>query len=120
MSINVLIVDDHAGFRSLARSLLETDGYIVVGEAADGTSALAAATVLKPALILLDVQLPDRDGFAVARELTKRCPDVLIVLISTRDARDYGRRLDESGALGFIPKGELSSAALTNLLTATH
>ena len=71
MCISVLIVDDHAGFRSLASSLLEAHGYDVVGEAADGTSALAAATVLKPALVLLDVQLPDRDGFAVAQELSK-------------------------------------------------
>ncbi len=120
MSINVLIVDDHADFRSLTRSLLEADGYVVVGEAADGTSALAAATVLKPALVLLDVQLPDRDGFAVAQELTKHSPEVQIVLISTRDACDYGRRLDESGVRGFIPKAELCPAALTNLLTATH
>lgn len=120
MCINVLIVDDHAGFRSLARSLLEAGGYVVVGEAADGTSALAAATALKPALVLLDVQLPDRDGFAVARELTENSPEVQIVLISTRDARDYGRRLDESGVRGFIPKGELCPAVLTDLLKATR
>ncbi len=119
MCINTLIVDDHAGFRSRARSLLEAGGYVVVGEAVDGASALAAAIALKPALVLLDVQLPDRDGFAVARELAKNFPEVHIVLISTRDARDYGRRLDESGARGFIPKGELSPAALTRLLEST-
>jgi DNA-binding NarL/FixJ family response regulator len=117
---NVLIVDDHAGFRSRARSLLEAGGYVVVGEAVDGASALTAAMALKPALVLLDVQLPDRDGFVVARELTNKFPEVQIVLISTRDARDYGRRLDESGVRGFISKGELSPAALTSLLESHH
>lgn len=120
MCINVLIVDDHAGFRSRARSLLEAGGYVVVGDAVDGTSAVAAVMALKPALVLLDVQLPDHDGFAVARELTKNYPDVKIVLISTRDARDYGRKLHESGVRGFIPKGELCPAALTSLLKSSH
>jgi len=120
VNASVLIIDDHLGFRSLARELLEAGGYVVVGEAADGVSAVAAAGVLKPELVLLDVQLPDRDGFEVARQLTEYCPETQIVLISTRDARDYGRRLHQSGVRGFIPKGEFSPAALTKLLATSR
>jgi CheY-like chemotaxis protein len=65
----VLIVDDHADFRLFARSLLEAGGFEIVGEAQDGASALAAARALKPGLVLLDVQLPDIDGFAVCERL---------------------------------------------------
>ena len=68
----VLVVDDHQGFRSRARLLLEADGYEVVGEAADGRSALAEARRLRPDLVLLDVQLPDLDGFEVAAQITGR------------------------------------------------
>lgn len=116
MSVSVLIVDDHVGFRSLVRKLLEAEGYLVVGEAADGASAVAAAGALQPALVLLDIQLPDRDGFDVARQLKEHCPSSQIVLISTRDACDYGCRLDQSGARGFIPKSELSATILSELL----
>ncbi|MGH3785424.1 MAG: response regulator [Pseudonocardiaceae bacterium] len=116
MCARVLIVDDHFGFRSLARELLEAGGYVVVGEVADGVSAITAAGVLRPELVLLDIQLPDRDGFDVARQLIEHCPGTQIVLISTRDARDYGRRIHQSGVRGFITKGEFSPAALTKLL----
>jgi DNA-binding NarL/FixJ family response regulator len=119
VSASVLIVDDHAGFRSLARRLLEAEGYLVMGEAEDGVAAVAAASALQPALVLLDIQLPDRDGSDVARQLNEHCPSSQIVLISTRDARDYGHRLDHSGVRGFIPKDELSAAALSELLLKT-
>jgi DNA-binding NarL/FixJ family response regulator len=114
----VLIVDDHPGFRSTARVLLEAEGWEVVGEAADGASALAQARALRPELVLLDVQLPDLDGFEVAArlrsDLNGRAPAV--VLTSSRDRSDYGSCIEESGAAGFVPKGELSGAALSALL----
>src|SRR5881227_1792297 len=66
----VLIVDDHESFRSSARLLLEAEGYEVVGEAEDGAAALRAVEELSPELVLLDVQLPDVDGFDVAARLT--------------------------------------------------
>lgn len=116
MPVTVLIVDDHSGFRSLARKLLEKEGYLVVGEAEDGVSAIVAATALEPEVILLDIQLPDHDGFEVARQLLERVPKSQIVLISSRDCFDYGRRLETSGARGFIPKSQLSCAAITELL----
>jgi DNA-binding NarL/FixJ family response regulator len=117
MSWTVLIVDDHAAFRSAARALLEALGFEVLGEAADGTSALAAAVTLKPELVLLDVQLPDIDGFDVARRLTiESDPIPVVVLISTRAASSYRRRLADTPAAGFISKSDLSGTALLDLL----
>jgi DNA-binding NarL/FixJ family response regulator len=113
----VLIVDDHSGFRSLVRKLLEVEGYIVVGEAEDGTSAIAAAITLKPELVLLDIQLPDHDGFEVTRQLRAHVPAPLIVLISSRDVCDYGRLLNADGVQGFICKSQLSGAVLAELLS---
>lgn len=113
----VLIVDDHDGFRMTARALLEAEGFDVVGEAATGVAGLRAAGELHPDVVLLDVQLPDFDGFEVAARLRARNgdgPDV--VLTSSRDASEYGALVEQSGARGFVPKGELSGAALTALI----
>jgi CheY-like chemotaxis protein len=84
----VLIVDDHAAFRSLARRLLVAGGLQVVGEAADG--ALAGVRDLAPDVVLLDVQLPDLDGFAVAEALAGEPAAPVFVLISSRAMVDYG------------------------------
>ena len=111
----VLIVDDHQPFRAIARELLESAGYIVAGEAADAAEALAAVAAHAPDAVLLDVQLPDCDGFAVATELAA-ADGPAVVLISSRDADDYGRRVAACGARGFIPKSKLSAAAVAALL----
>jgi len=111
----VLIVDDHAGFRAQARALLEADGFVVVGEAEDGATGLAAARSLRPDVVLLDIGLPDVEGFDVARELAIDGPPPLVVLTSSREASAYGPRLPRSGVLGFIPKDELSGAAIRSL-----
>lgn len=117
VAVTVLIVDDHPGFRALARMVLEAEGYVVVGEAADGASALVAAATLKPEVVLVDIQLPDRDGFEVAWQLREHAAaPPQIVLISSRDACDYGQRLNTCGAQGFVCKGELSGNALAELL----
>lgn len=117
MAATLLIVDDHARFRALARRMLEAHGYEVVGEAETGNAALEAARRLRPAVVLLDVQLPDVDGFAVAEELARGEHVPAIVLVSSRDASAYRRRLSDSPALGFLAKSELSGAALTALVT---
>lgn len=113
----VLIVDDNAEFRRLARSLLEYGGYAVVGEAGDGTSAVAACESLRPAIVLLDIQLPDMDGFQVADLLAAEPDAPEIVLISSRDSRSYRRQLAITRARGFIPKGELSADSLAQALS---
>jgi DNA-binding NarL/FixJ family response regulator len=111
----VLIVDDHLSFRATARAFLEGEGFTVVGEAADGASALEAAESLRPDVVLLDVHLPDIDGFEVAAKL-RSGDGPAVVMTSSRDARDYGRLVEESGARGFIPKAELSGETLSALL----
>jgi DNA-binding NarL/FixJ family response regulator len=116
VSRRVLIVDDHDGFRSFARALLNAEGFDVVGEAADAESALQAAAKLRPDLVLLDVQLPDADGFDIAERLAAAAQPPAVVLVSTRDAASYRRRLATTTARGFIPKGELSGAALLALV----
>lgn len=112
----LLIVDDHARFRSFARALLEADGFDVVGEAADGASALAAVRELQPDVVLLDVVLPGDDGFAVCERIaTEDSFRPIVVLTSTRGAASYGDRIARSSAQGFIPKTDLTGATLTAL-----
>jgi len=106
----VLIVDDHAGFRSAAHALLQAGGFEVVGEAADGASAIDAVSRLRPEVVLLDVQLPDLDGFGVAERIRAYGP--AIVLISSRTAGSFRRRLAANPGLSFIPKSELSGETL--------
>jgi DNA-binding NarL/FixJ family response regulator len=113
---SVLIVDDHPSFRASARRMLECEGYEVVGEAEDGSSALHAARKLSPDVILLDVRLPDLDGFAVCRRITGRVPAPAVILISSREVNEWGQIVTDCGARGFIPKAKLSGMALEKLL----
>jgi DNA-binding NarL/FixJ family response regulator len=113
---SVLIVDDHPSFRASARALLEAEGFDVVGEAPDGESAIEAVGELHPDVVLLDVQLPGIDGFQVAARLTRNGDCPCVVLVSSRDGSDFGPLVSESGARGFVPKAELTGAAITALL----
>ena len=117
MGRTVLIVDDHPSFRASARRMLEADGYQVVGEAEDGAAAVVAVQRLHPELVLLDVRLPDIDGFEVAKSLldTNRRPPQ-VVLTSSHDSIDLVDAIGASGARGFIPKGELTASAFAALL----
>src|SRR5262245_41906173 len=90
MKRTVLIVDDHAGFRASARRLLEADGYSVIAEAADGRSGVTAAAESRPDLALVDVQLPDFDGFEVTRRLRERGDGPENVLLSSHVRSDIG------------------------------
>jgi CheY-like chemotaxis protein len=113
---SVLIVDDHAAFRALARKVLTRSGFDVIGEAADGEDALTAAERINPQVVVLDVQLPGINGFEVARRLLAGSLPPAVVLVSTADAADYGRRIGESGAIGFITKSHLSGDTLHAIL----
>ena len=114
MSRRCLVVDDHAGFRAAARRLLESEGWEVVGEAWDGASALDAAATLRPDVVLLDIGLPDVDGFAVAEGLAAGSADV--VLVSSRDPEAFAARISASPVRGFIAKADLDGASLRGLL----
>jgi DNA-binding NarL/FixJ family response regulator len=108
----VLIVDDHAAFRSAARALLEAGEFEVVGEAADGAAAVASAAELRPQIVLIDVQLPDIDGFEVAERLAEEGVPSTIVLTSSRSLASLRWRLATNAGWHFIPKNELSGEAL--------
>ena len=116
MRPTVLMVDDHDGFRARARVMLEDAGFEVVGEATDGAAGIAAADRLHPDLVLLDIGLPDLDGFAVATRLRNADAATRIVLISGREAGDYGGRVERSVADGFIAKMDLSRERLLEML----
>lgn len=116
MGASILIVDDYAPFRSSARSLLDGERFRVVGEAIDGASALDAVDALRPDIVLLDVRLPDMDGFEVARRLAARPHAPAVVLISSRDGADFPSRLTGTSARGFISKADLSPTRLADLL----
>ena len=116
MRATVLIVDDHEVFRASARALLESEGFVVVAEAATGAEALAVAAAVRPDIVLLDIQLPDIDGLAVAERLAATTHPPKVVLISSRDAESYGPRLSQGRSCGFISKSSLSGEAITSIV----
>jgi DNA-binding NarL/FixJ family response regulator len=116
MRQTVLIVDDHPGFRLTARAVLEYDGYEVVGEAPDAASGMQECRRLRPAIVLLDVGLPDESGLDLAARLTADADAPAVVLVSSRDRADLGPLVERSGARGFIGKAELSADALDRIL----
>ncbi len=120
MQTTVLIVDDHASFRASARLLLEAEGFEVVGEAEDGGQALLQTDALAPDFVLLDVQLPDTDGFAVADQLMRERDPPAVILTSSRDRDDFGQLIEVCGALGFVPKADLSGDSLRALLDGSE
>ena len=119
MSPTVLIIDDHAAFRAGVRALLAADGYDVIGEAPDGRRGIEAAAELQPEVVLLDVRLPDMDGFEVAGELAVRC-SCAIVITSSSDDPLYPARAVGSGARGFVAKHDVTGPALDRLLAASQ
>ena len=116
MAQTVLIVDDHPSFRSTARILLESEGFDVIGEAEDGASAIDQCCRLRPQVVLLDVQLPDTDGFNVCARLMGYDGSPKVILTSSRDSSDFGPLVHTSGARGFVPKAELSGERVQELL----
>jgi DNA-binding NarL/FixJ family response regulator len=113
---SILVVDDYGPFRLVVREMLERDGFRVVGEASDGSSALDGALALRPDVVLMDVHLPGDDGFKVCERLQTLSPTPQVVLTSSHDVASFRRRLRTSAARGFISKADLTSSALVALL----
>jgi two-component system chemotaxis response regulator CheY len=112
----VLIADDHAGFRRMVREALEAEGLAVAGEAGTGRAALDLVAAAGPGAVLLDIRLPDIDGFAVCRAIRARWPHVRVVLCSVSPIADYGPCYAESGAHGFVAKHECTGPRLALML----
>lgn len=116
MRRTLLIIDDHRAFRRVARALLESDGFDVVGEACDGWHGLDAASALRPDVVLLDVRLPDRDGFAIAAQLTSGADGPAVIVTSSCDDPLYPECARRNGARGFVAKHDVCGPALEALL----
>ena len=116
MHRTVLIVDDHDAFRASAAALLEAEGFIVVGGADAGEAALRAYERTRPDVVLVDIDLPGIDGFAVAEQLAAADEPPCVVLISGREASDYRVRVAAAPVRGFLAKRELSGAALAAIV----
>jgi CheY-like chemotaxis protein len=111
----VLIVDDNDGFRTTARTVLECEGW-EVAEAATGEEGVRRTQELRPSLVLLDIGLPDLDGFAVAERIAQLPAPPQVILTSSRDGGDFGSLLTACPCVcGFIPKGELCGEAIRAL-----
>jgi CheY-like chemotaxis protein len=115
MALRILLVDDHGGFRAMARRLLELGGLEVVGEAADGREALALVQAVRPELVLLDILLPDIDGFEVAEWIAAQPYPPSVLLISSRPRSDFGARLDSAPSVGFLAKEDLTAQRVAAL-----
>ena len=114
MSLRVVIVDDHARFRAQATELLRLEKFSVVGDAETGAVGVELSRLLAPDVVLLDVGLPDVSGFDLVRAM--HATGAAVVLTSSRSAGDYGRRVVDSGAEGFISKEELTGEGIRSLL----
>jgi two-component system, NarL family, nitrate/nitrite response regulator NarL len=112
----LLLVDDHDWFRRVVVATFNGHGYEVVGEAATAAEAVRAADRLRPELVLLDIALPDGDGFAVADRLAEMQVPPVVVLISSRPSEDYGARIERPSVAGFLCKDDLSPHTLSALL----
>ncbi len=119
MRRRILVIDDNTAFRGAVSQLLESGGFVVVAGAATGASGVQLARNHEPDLVIVDVQLPDSDGFDVAEQLAGLDPAPQVILTSSLDSSDFGALVRESPARGFIPKAELSARAIEALLEPT-
>jgi DNA-binding NarL/FixJ family response regulator len=116
MRRRILVIDDNDTFRGALGRVLETDCFVVVAGATSGARGVQLAREQKPDLAIVDVQLPDTDGFEVAEQLARLDPAPAVILTSGLDGSDFGTLVTDSPARGFIPKAELSVAAIEALL----
>jgi DNA-binding NarL/FixJ family response regulator len=113
--VTVLVVDDHEPFREVLRDLVSaTDGFVLVGEATSGEDALSTAEELAPDMVIMDKRMPGMDGIEASRVLTRRHPEIVVILISIESPPD-AQTLESSGAAAFVQKHTLSPAVLRDV-----
>ncbi len=117
MPVSVLVVDDDAQFRQLAVRTLRSWGLAVIAEAGTCEEALALTVELQPDAALVDIGLPDGDGFGLAQQLTRLSSPPRVVLISSDSDSANGSSARQAGAAGFFPKDELVGSELRRLIS---
>lgn len=117
--VRVLIVDDHSLFRSGLARLLESDPRVeVVGEAADGDAAIRQAELLKPAVILMDIQMPKRDGIEATAAITGSGNPAKIIVLTTFESDMHVLRALRAGATGYLLKDSTPAGIVASILAA--
>ena len=116
---SILVVDDDTAVRGLIVRILRSRGLDVVGEAGSVTEALARVAELQPDVALVDIGLPDGDGFSLTRALRARPRPPRVVLFSSDADATNAAAAERAGAVGFLPKDELSGPALQRLIGGT-
>ena len=112
----VLIVDDQAPFRAAMKAVLRRAAeFELVGEAANGNEAVTLAEQLRPALVLMDINMPEMNGIEATRTLVARQPGVVVILCSTYDASDLPPEVATSGARAYLNKEHLGADSLRRL-----
>jgi CheY-like chemotaxis protein len=114
--VRVLVVDDHVSYRRLMVRLLRTSGFEVIGDVGNGRDAVEMVLAKTPDVVLLDILLPDFDGFEVARRLVVSPVPPLIVFISSRQRDEFGTLADGGTIRGFLSKDEFTVERLNGLL----
>ena len=115
--LSVLLVDDQELFRDIARSMFSaSDDFEIIAEAEDGIDAVKAYPDLNPDLVLMDVQMARMNGLEATREILKEDPSARVVITSMRSEPEYQRLALDMGAVGFIPKRDLSVGSLIDIL----
>jgi len=112
MRARILLVDDHALVRHGLRSLLEREGFTVVGEAADGLEAIQQTRALSPEIVVMDISMPSENGLNAAREIHKSCPGVKVILLTQHSEEVYIGDALEAGVAGYVLKSQVSNDLL--------
>jgi DNA-binding NarL/FixJ family response regulator len=113
---SVLVVDDQAPFRMAARAVLRRlEGFEFAGEASSGVEAIELVDRLHPALVLMDINMPEMNGIEATRQIMAAHPDVVVILCSTYDAADLPPAASASGAAAYVNKERLAADTLRRL-----
>ena len=120
IGLAIMVVDDQELFRQRAKDVLEMDEseFRVIAEAGDGAEALELMEHVRPDVVLMDVQMPNMDGFEATRRIQEQYPGTVIALVSMNRENEYDRMADEAGAQGFLSKKDLSISSLRHMLAA--